>query len=895
MLLTKLQIPLNDNDLVSRPKIVDQLDSGRKKKLILISAQAGFGKSTICSEWVNKKDVTAAWFSIDKRDNDVNNFLSYIVHAIRNVETDFGLDILELLRSSNPPSFESIINLLINDVYNVKQDIHLVLDDYHFIDNDEINNLLSYLLEFMPNNLHLVIITRSDPKLSLAKLRSNFQLTELRSEDLSFSINEISDLFTKKFKLKLSAVDLLSLEKKTEGWIAGLQLAGLSIQGQTDVSSFIEQFAGNNRYIIDYLIEEVLKIQSPEVKDFLLKTSILERLSSELCDSLLDINNSQEMIEMLEKSNMFIFPLDRERRWFRYHHLFADLLRQRLLIEQKDEVEKLHNKACEWFEKSNLYDFAIKHSLEINNYEKSIQLLNLAVSNMWEEGRHSEILKYGALLPNDLISDNPEFCLYYSWILATRGDHPKAERLLTNTEIYILNLIDNQNLSELEIKAYYKLYGKISVAFAFVYSFDMHSEKILKYSENAIKYLNEDDTIWFSWAWYSIGNAEMTWGKIKQSLVSFNKALQYGKKTDNYYLISTIALAIAYCNQQFGYYKLAYKECYNLLDFFKSKGVSNITKSEWTYSGLFSMLSVIETFMGNFEKGLSYGNTAIKLSDIQKNHSHYLLALLSYSYNSYWRYDQEDTVAKVLEIDKIIEKSKISPFLIPTYVTWKIFISIKYDKIEIAEDFVKELNLSPADEITVQNETIYYSLILLYLNKEQLDQAEGLLLRLDEFTSKDKRTGALVELNILYSIFYRKSNDKAKAVEYLICALELASVEGIFTFCITDYDESKHLFTEVYKLQSLNKTNIPTEYMNKLKSVLKKVENYKSAATETDLSSRELETLKLVAENLINKDIADRLFISLNTVKTHVRNILLKLDVENRQQAVTKAKEIGLI
>ncbi len=394
MLLTKLHIPDPGKNLVQRSNLFEKLNKGLNRKLILISASAGFGKTTLLSEWINHYQIPTAWFSINNSDNDTVNFLSYIITGIQNLEKEFGKSTLKLLKSPNYTGYESIINLMINDIINIKKDFLLVLDDFHLINNKDIYNLVSYLIENIPENIHIVLSTRSDPNLPVAKLRSQHQMVELRSSDLSFSTNDISVLFNKKLKFKLSIEDIHSLEAKTEGWIAGLQLAALSIQGYEDTSAFIEAFAGNNRYIMDYLIEEVLKIQTDDTKEFLLNTSILEQISAPLCNSVLNRNDSQLILEELEKQNMFVFPLDTERHWYRYHHLFADLLKQRLLYKDKSIIEELHNNACNWFEKNEIYDLVIKHALEVKNYDKSIQLLSEIVESMWENGQHSAIIQY---------------------------------------------------------------------------------------------------------------------------------------------------------------------------------------------------------------------------------------------------------------------------------------------------------------------------------------------------------------------------------------------------------------------------------------------------------------------------------------------------------------------
>jgi LuxR family transcriptional regulator, maltose regulon positive regulatory protein len=468
MLLTKLHIPSISQNIVHRQDLYEKLYLGLSRRLILISAPAGFGKTTLISDWINQQKIPTVWFSLDNGDNDPVEFLSYIISGIQGLNKEFGQSSLKLLHSSNKPTIESIASLLINEILNIHQNFLLVLDDFHLIKSNEVLKLVAYLLVHIPCNIHIVILTRSDPALFVSKLRSQNQLVELRSSDLSFSANDISVLFNKNLKLGLSIDDVYSLETKTEGWIAGLQLTALSMKGREDISEFIRELKGDNRYIMDYLMEEVLKIQTDEIKEFLLQTSILEQMSAPLCNAVLNRNDSQLILETLEKNNMFVIPLDDERNWYRYHHLFAELLKQRLYLRNKTAIIELHNTASDWFYTNSMPILAIEHALKTKNFEKCIQLLGEIVETMWENGHHAAILKYGDLLPDEIIKKNVEFCLYYSWILIITGQIQKAEPFLMSAEKITLQIINGKNSSKANVLYNRKLLGKISVAFAYM-------------------------------------------------------------------------------------------------------------------------------------------------------------------------------------------------------------------------------------------------------------------------------------------------------------------------------------------------------------------------------------------------------------------------------------------
>ena len=895
MLLTKLHIPQAGKKTVNRTNLFTKLNEGLNRKLILISASAGFGKTTLISDWINQHKIPTAWFSLDKGDNDPVEFLSYVISAIQSINKEFGQSALKLLKSPNEPKPESITGLLINDIIKINKDFLLVLDDFHLINNNEIFKIVRYLLEHIPDNIHIVILTRSDPNLPVAKLRSKYQLVELRSSDLSFSANDISVLFNKKFKFKLSIEDINSLETKTEGWIAGLQLTALSMSGRKDISEFISELKGDNRYIMDYLIEEVLKIQTDDIKEFLLQTSILEQISGPLCNAVLNRNDSQLILEKLEKNNMFVFPLDAERHWYRYHHLFADLLKQRLLLKDKTVIKELHNKACAWFEQNKMYELAIEHALEINNYEKSIQLLGEIVEKMWKNGLHSAVLKYGNLLPDEFIKKNPDFCLYYSWILITSGQIQKAEPFLTSAEKTTKKIIDDKNSSEEDVQYNKKLLGKISVAFAYMNSYEVRSEKIFDYCKTAMKNLSDDDPLWFSWAWFSYGIAYFSIGEIHKSIEAYENALEYAKKSGNIYLISSVAIRLAENEQQLGHYKSSYKICSDLLTFMQESGYGQLTKAEWSFSGLYTLMAAAQFFWADLDNAYENIKIAYDLSKKSGDLMSKTFVLLNYSNLLHWRGDIKESEKKLNELEEIIKRNTFPPFLIFAYVAWKGYRLIELKQFDRASDILKEYCVEPGKEINHANEMAYMMYARLLLEQDKTDEAELLLSEIHNIASTGKRIERLIELDIMYAVMHEKRGNHEKAVAYFIEAMELAADENLLMYFVFNNNHFKDLLKKAYIIQATKKTKIPANFIKKLKLAIERYDKFKTIHAESELSIRELDALKLIAENLTNQEIADRLFISLNTVKTHLKNIYLKLEVDNRTKAVMKAKELRLI
>jgi LuxR family transcriptional regulator, maltose regulon positive regulatory protein len=893
VLLTKLHIPSTGPEIVNRSKLINKLNQSLDKKLTLISAPAGFGKTTILVDWINNHKIPAVWFSIDKTDNDPVTFSNYIIAAFQKIENKLGINAQDLLKSSQLSSIESAINLLINELLVIEKKIILVLDDFHLINNIEIFRLLTYFLEHIPNNIHLIISTRSDPSLPVAKLRSQHQLVEIRSSDLSFSSTEINQLFKNILKINLSAEDISTLENKTEGWIAGLQLTAISLQGRENKTEFIRELAGDNRFIMDYLIEEVLRIQSDDIKEFLLKTSILEQFSAPLCNTITGRKDTQLIIEDLERNNMFLIPLDNERQWYRYHHLFADLLQQRLLLFNSYSIEELHNKACEWFEQNNMPNNAIEHALETNNFEKSIQLLGEVVEKMWKNGQHAAIMKYGDLLPDEFIKKNPEFCLYYSWILITAGQIQKAEPFLASAEIITQRIIAENNLSKQDIHSIKKLLGKIAVAFAYLYSHEEHTEKIFDYCKIAMENLTDDDPLWFSWSWFSYGIAYLSNGELVDN-EAFEKALMYGKKSGNIYLITTIVIRLAENEQQLGHYKSAYTKCSNLLALLKDKGYSEISKTEWTFAALYFNIGITHFMWAEMDEAYENIKIAYNLCKSGKDIYLKIFILMFYTFMLLNRGEKE-AVERINELDDIIKQNQIPPFLMSMYIGWKIYVLLHTKQIDQANNIILEYGLGLDKKKTHANEAAYSSFARLLIAQNKLDDAEFLLSELYTIANEGERIERLIEIKISMAIMHKKKGNHELAVANLMEAMELASDENLISMFVYNIEDIIDLSKDLYKIQATTKNKISNEFIRKFKLMIEKMPKRVSVISNSDLSSRELDTLKLVAENLSNQEIADKLFISLNTVKTHLKHINLKLEENSRNKAVSKAKELGII
>src|SRR5437016_254089 len=450
LLATKLHRPLPRAHLVRRPQLAARLTQGVMGPLTLVSAPAGFGKTTLLAQWLAESGMPVAWLSLEPGDNELVRFLSYLIAAFQTLDPHLGAGALTLLQMPPPASAETVLTLLTNDVGSHERDggdFALVLDDYHVIDAQPVDQALAYLVEHLPPQMHLVIATREDPDLPLARLRARGHLTELRATDLRFTASEAAGFLTQVMGLNLSTEDIAALEDRTEGWIAGLQLAALSMQGHQDVAGFIRAFAGDNRYIVDYLVEEVLQRQPESVRSFLLQTSMLDRLHGSLCDAVTGQEEGNALLQALERGNFFVVALDDKRHWYRYHHLFAEVLSAHLMAEQPDQVSTLHQRASEWYEHHGSAADAIRHALAAQDFARTADLVELAVPAMRRSRQEATVLGWLKALPDELVHYRPVLSVDYAGALLSSGQLEGVEARLRDAERWLDTRADKTELA----------------------------------------------------------------------------------------------------------------------------------------------------------------------------------------------------------------------------------------------------------------------------------------------------------------------------------------------------------------------------------------------------------------------------------------------------------------
>ena len=527
LLLTKLYIPPARLNTVLRPRLIERMAATMYSKLTLISAPAGFGKTTLVSDWVSDCGHKVAWLSLDEGDNNLTGFLTYFITALQSVNTKIGAGSLSTLQAQQAPAMEMIITNLLNEIITIPDNFILVLDDYHMIDSKPVDEALTFLLEHLPPNMHLVITTREDPSLPLSRYRVQGQLIELRANDLRFTSEEAGSFLNRMMNLNLSVENIAALEARTEGWIAGLQLAALSIQGRADVGSFIKSFTGSHRFVLDYLVEEVLQYQSERIRNFLLQTAFLERLCAPLCNAVTDREDSKEILDILEHTNLFLIKLDDQRQWYRYHHLFADVMRTYLMESQPGQITTLHQRASVWYEQNGYPSDAIRHTLAAEDFERAAGLIELAWSTMDISYQSSTWLGWVRKLPDELVRVRPMLSVGYAWALLDGGELDPCETLLQNAERCLDMPADKIVVTDQE--QFRSLPASIATARAYRSLALGDVPGTVKYASLALELTPEDDQIRYLQATSLLGLAQYANGDLEaaeQSLTDFHVNLR---------------------------------------------------------------------------------------------------------------------------------------------------------------------------------------------------------------------------------------------------------------------------------------------------------------------------------------------------------------------------------
>jgi LuxR family transcriptional regulator, maltose regulon positive regulatory protein len=881
ILATKLYIPPPRPKVVLRPRLIERLNEGlqRTSSVILISAPAGFGKTTLVSEWVARCDDSVAWLSLDEGDSDPARFLMYLVVALQTITPQIGAGVLAALQSPQPPPSEALLTTLLNEIAAIPERVVLVLDDYHALDSQPVDQALTFLIDHLPPQLHIVIATREDPSIPLARLRARGQLNELRAADLRFTPTEAAEFLNHTMGLGLSADDIAALESRTEGWIAGLQLAALSMQGRSDTASFIGSFTGSHRFVLDYLVEEVLRRQTAEVQSFLLRTSILDRLCGPLCEAVLltPVGSGEETLAYLERANLFIVPLDNDRQWYRYHHLFGELLRKRLGQNlSPEEVVALHIRASQWFEDHGLMLEAFQHAAAANDVERAERLMVDKGMPLHDRSAVTVILDWLASLPKSVLDARPQLWVRSATMALMGGQTTGVEERLQAGEAALQDVeLDDQTRD---------LIGQIAAARATLALTKYQPETMIVQARRALEYLPPDDlTFRFTANWvlsyaYQLQGDRAAAGRVLTEAVAISQAS--GDRFSTILALDGLGLIQELQNQL---YRAA--ETYRrVLQLEGDQPHPNAAETHLSLARIYYEWNDLDAAEQHGQQSLQLARQYDQVID-RFIISEVFLARLKLAQG-----DVDAAAALLAQTEQAAREQNFAQRM-PEVAAVQVLTLLRQGEVAAAAQLaqVYELPLSRARVRLAQDDSVA-ALAIIEPVRQQMEAKNW----------QDDR----LKVMILQAVALRAHGEKDKAVQVLSEALVLAEPGGFIRLFVDEGAAMRLLIADVRMLlekQGNREGQKLIGYTDKLLAAFPQstatqsaLSNQQSVLVEP-LSPRELEILKLIAEGLSNREIGERLFLALDTVKGHNRRIFDKLQVKSRTEAIARARELGLL
>lgn len=881
ILATKLYIPPRRPNVVLRSRLIERLNAGLHRKLTLIAAPAGFGKTTLVSEWVARCGRPAAWLSLDKRDTDPTHFLAYLVAALQTIAPVIGAGVVGLLQAPPPPPTESILTALLNDITTIPDPFVLILDDYHMLDAKGVDQTLTFLLEHLPPQLHLVIATREDPQVQLARFRARDQVTELRVADLRFTPAETAGFLTEVMGLDLAADDIAALETRTEGWIAGLQLAALSLQGQHDATSFVQSFTGSDRFVVDYLVEEVLHQQAESIQTFLVRTSILDHLCGPLCNAVLrdPTASGQATLEYLERANLFLVPLDNERRWYRYHHLFADLLRQRLHQRAASspgdgvgEVDELHRRASVWYEEHGLEVEAFQHAAAAHDVARAERLIEGAGVPLYFRGTVAPVLRWIESLPKTILDATPSL-----WVMAASAallvDHTTVEQKLQAAEAVLHSTTPDDQTRD--------VVGRIAALRATLAVIQHDGTAILAQSRRALEFLHPDNLSVRTATTWSLGYAYQLQGDRAAASRAYSDVIAISASSGEsiYTIAATINLGqVQEMNNQLHLARQTYQRVLHMVGNppqpIACEAQLGLARICYQWNDLYAAEEHGQRCLQLTRQ------IAIENVDTVASYQVFLARL---------RLAQGDVPGAIAVLDEAeaFVRRHTFVFRMPAVAAAHVLTLLRQGQLAAAAQLAAahDLPISQARVHLAQGDPCT-ALAVLEPVRQQAEAKDW----------ADERLTVLV----LEALALHAQSETDRAVHVLGEALGLARPGGFIRLFVDEGAPMAHL------LSAAAAQSLMPDYIGTLLAAFAAKEpkrddpSYLPPASagqllSEPLSHREIEILQLMAQGLSNRAISERLFLAVSTVKGHNRKIFGKLQVQQRTAAVARARVLGLV
>ena len=893
LLITKTRLPQLQLNCVARPRLSSKLIEALRHKLVLLSAPAGYGKTTLVIETLQNCQIPAGWVSLETSDNIPGNFWNYFIVALQSVIKGVCQPALDAIQSPQPPPVEWLLAAITNSISGHDSDFALVLDDYHTIESQAIHEAVSYLIEHLPPQAHLVIASRIDPPLPLARWRVKGDITEIRADNLSFTTAEATAFIKNTVGIALSEQDLAMLENRTEGWIAGLKMAALSLPGKKDVSSYIKAFSGSNRYIMDYLGDEVLSQQPANIKQFLLETSILKHLSGSLCDAVTERNDSQDILAQLETANLFISALDDERRWFRYHPLFATILSNQLTKLYPERVKLLHCRASMWYQKEGLTEEAIDYALLGGEAERAVGLLESVAPQILSQSRVPLLLDYLSRIPQSNILAHPWLCSSLAWAALLAGKQDIVATMLSGAKAALsenperLTAVTRANLQNIK--------GHIFCIQGFIAQARGDIDNSIRLFEEADRELEVQDLLARCANTYFLATDYMKTGNIVKAISRLEEAAAGGLKSGNYAVFLSSQAYLAEMEMQRSRFDQANEICQDTIKQGLHWGGTNplpYTANAYIVWGeAMYEQNDLEGASKNLTEGIKLAETSLNWTFVLKGCI--LMAQLS------------QAKGELAAVDKYIQRADDMALRVPhsregrQIPAWKARMALRRGDMSAASDWSHQAEISlPLSHLPAyQQEYDYLTLSRVKLAKSEFRDLPVYLEGIIRNAESQGQSNVVIEALLLKALALDGLGKLDLAITTLDYALSLAEPSGYVRSFI---DEGLPVVSLLRRMISGSKH---VAYVSKLLDTTSQPQDLSLPATSDvkisglidALSEREIEVLKLIANGKSNQETAIELFLAIGTVKKHTYNIFGKLGVKSRTQAIARARELHII
>ena len=902
-LTTKLTVPNPGEKLVDRSRLLQKLDQSLApdKRLTILSAPAGYGKTVLVSSWIRQQAerrpaLGAAWLSLDAGDNDPVRFWSYVAAAFQRQESQIGREALALLGSPADFPQELFLIILLNSLAESASDWVLVLDDYHLIVESAIHRALAYVLERLPGGCHFLILARSDPPLPTALLRGRNQLLEMRQDDLCFRDEEAAALLVDCLGLRLSAAEIQLLNAKAEGWASGLQLAAVSLQGQTDRGQFIRSFTGTNRYILDYLVGEVLECQEPGVREFLLRTSILETLSAPLCQTLCEAPpqpagaaacpDAQSVLEYLRRANLFVISLDEEHLSFRYHHLFADLLRRQLALAHPESVRPLHARASTWLEQHGMLEQAIQHALLAKDYERGAGLLSQGADALWNRGEHATLLRLIHALPDTYRPADPRLAIYEAASCVSTGHLDEAERRLADAEGQMA--ATHRDRSEANL-----LKGRAAAVRVLIAAYRGNAEAALAFARASRELLPRGETVWNNRFAVAAGNVLLMAGRYNEGREEMARAMQAGRDSNSalVYLYPATMLCLLAWTQ--GHADEAQRIVREARAYLRANDLEGMPAA----SGISVVQGILLMEQGLLDDAEALTDQGLKMATSVEDFAMVALAFLGLVICRLSHRDWQGAVETLDRADLALKDHDYPFWTRCTLAGIRATVLVRQGRLQEAERYLYARQVTPDGQVAYPHQNEYLSLASLLIQRRRWEAAWRVLDRLEQYCVASDMQVWLIPVYPLRAHIYLAQGQSAEVEDALRSAWALAGSLGRYQdFQYLD-DKLLPLFLQIASPREVPEAvwRLITQAPGALPSPIVARSVRTDRAPVERLSERELEVLRLIAAGLPNREIGRRLHVEVQTVKFHAGNIYGKLGVQNRLQAVARAQELGIL